>query len=68
MKPTWRKPIGILAMLVALAIYAVIVVTLLDPIRTWPVLVQMLFYIVAGTIWILPLGRFLLWMETGRWR
>ena len=68
MKPTWRKPIGILAMLVALAIYAIVVVTLLDPIRTWPVLVQMLFYIVAGTIWILPLGRFLSWMETGRWR
>lgn len=68
MKPTWRKPIGILGMLAALALYAGLVVTLLEPIGQLPVLLQTLAYLVAGTVWILPLGRFLQWMETGRFR
>lgn len=68
MKPSWRKPVGILAMLVALALYGMLAVTLLAPVGRWPVLAQTLVYLVAGTIWILPLGRFLQWMETGRFR
>ena len=68
MKPTWRKPIGILAMLAALGLYAVIVVTLLAPVARWPVPLQALAYLFAGTVWILPLGPFLKWMETGRFR
>lgn len=68
MKPSWRKPFGILALLVALALYAVLAVTLLAPVARWPILAQMLVYLVVGTIWILPLGRFLQWMETGRFR
>ena len=68
MKPSWRKPVGILALLIALALYAMIAVTLLAPVARWPVLAQTLVYLVAGTIWILPLGRFLQWMETGRFR
>lgn len=68
MKPSWRKPFGILAMLVALALYAIVAVTVLAPVARWPVLAQMVVYLVAGTIWILPLGRFLQWMETGRFR
>mgnify|MGYP002130292216 CR=1 FL=1 len=32
-----------------------------------PVLVQTLVYIILGTVWLLPLRRFLIWMETGRW-
>ena len=68
MKPSWRKPFGILAMLVALALYAIVAVTLLAPVARWPILAQMVVYLIAGTIWILPLGRFLQWMETGRIR
>ena len=68
MKPSWRKPVGILALLVALALYAVLAVTLLAPVARWPILAQLLVYLVVGTIWILPLGRFLQWMETGRFR
>ena len=68
MRPSWRKPVGVLAMLVALALYAVIAITLLAPVARWPVLAQALVYLVVGTIWILPLGRFLQWMETGRFR
>jgi membrane protein YdbS with pleckstrin-like domain len=65
--PTWRKPAGILALLIALALYAGLVAQLAGPIGQWPVLVQTLAYVVLGTIWLLPLRRFLIWMETGRW-
>ncbi|WP_292959590.1 DUF2842 domain-containing protein [Novosphingobium sp. UBA1939] len=67
-KPTWRKPVGILALFIALLVYAVIVAGLSTPIGRLPVLVQTPIYIVLGTIWLLPLRRYLIWMETGRWR
>ncbi len=67
MRPTWRKPAGILALLIALALYAGLVGWLAGPIGRLPVLVQTLAYVVFGTVWLLPLRRFLIWMETGRW-
>lgn len=67
MKPTWRKPVGILALLTVLMLYAALVAGLAAPIGRLPVLAQALLYIVLGTIWLLPLKRFLIWMETGRW-
>ncbi len=66
-RPTWRKPVGILLLVVALAIYAACVASLAGVIGGWHVLVQTLVYIVLGTVWLLPLRRFLIWMETGRW-
>ena len=67
-KPTWRKPIGILGLFLAVMIYAIIAARLVVPISEWHVLVQTPIYIVLGTIWLLPLRRFLIWMETGRWK
>ena len=67
MKPTWRKPVGVLALFAGLMAYAVLVSRLLAPIADWPVVVQTLIYFVLGTVWLLPLRRFLIWMETGRW-
>lgn len=67
--PTWRIPVGVLGLLAALAIYAVLVATLAPPVMAgWHPLVQMLIYGALGVIWLLPLRRFLIWMETGRWR
>ena len=68
MKPSWRKPVGVLALVFALALYAIVSVTLLAPVSRWPIPAQMVVYLLVGTIWILPLGRFLQWMETGRFR
>lgn len=65
--PTWRKPVGILALLAALAIYGGVVMSLGDRIGALPVLAQVPLYLVLGTVWLLPLRRFLIWMETGRW-
>jgi predicted membrane channel-forming protein YqfA (hemolysin III family) len=67
MKPTWRKPAGVLALVAALAVYAVLIGRFATPLGRWPVPVQAVVYLVLGTIWLLPLRRFLIWMETGRW-
>ncbi len=67
-EPNWRIPVGILALLLGLSIYA-IVIARYGPslIGAWPILAQTLVYLVLGVIWLLPLKRFLIWMETGKW-
>ena len=35
--------------------------------RRLPVWAQTVVYLVLGIAWLLPLRRFLIWMETGRW-
>lgn len=65
-QPTWRKPVGIIVLVLAMALYVGVVVTLVEPISRWPVLLQVPVYLVLGIAWLLPLKRFLIWMETGR--
>lgn len=67
-EPTWRIPAGVLALVIALALYGVLVASVVPPlIGGWPALAQAPVYLVLGVIWLLPLRRFLIWMETGRW-
>ena len=67
-EPTWRIPIGILALLAALAVYGIAIATWIAPaIAGWPTLAQTVIYLVLGVLWLLPLRRFLIWMETGSW-
>jgi len=66
-KPTLRIPLGILALLFVLAIYALAVAWASQWIAQLPVLVQAPIYLVLGVAWLLPMRRFLIWMETGRW-
>ena len=67
-EPTWRIPVGVLGLLAALGIYASLIAILLPPvIGNWPTLVQTVIYLFLGVVWLLPLRRFLIWMETGRW-
>ena len=68
MKPTWRKPAGILAIVLLILIWAVLVATFAEYIDRWPALVQALFYLVTGLVWIAPLRPLLRWAETGQWR
>lgn len=66
--PTWRIPFGILALLLALLVYALVIARYVpELIGNWPTLVQTLVYLVLGVLWLLPLKRFLIWMETGKW-
>ena len=66
-KPTWRIPVGILALLLALAVYALAIEALSPWIGALPALAQAPIYLVLGVAWLLPLRRYLIWMETGRW-
>ena len=66
-KPTLRIPLGILALLFVLAIYVLAVVWASQWIEQLPVLAQAVVYLILGIAWLLPLRRFLIWMETGRW-
>ncbi|MCP9223410.1 DUF2842 domain-containing protein [Erythrobacter sp. LQ02-29] len=64
-EPSWRIPVGIIGLLIGLTVYALLVAGLVpDWIGEWPVLVQTIIYLILGTIWLLPLRRFLIWMET----
>jgi Protein of unknown function (DUF2842) len=67
-EPTIRKPLGILMILGLIAVWAWGVGSLSGLLGNWPVLAQGLFYLMAGTAWILPLRPLLVWMETGRFR
>lgn len=68
-EPTWRIPVGIIGLLIALGAYALVVARYVpELIGGWPALVQTPIYIVLGVIWLLPLRRYLIWMETGRWQ
>jgi hypothetical protein len=68
-EPTLRIPLGILALFAALMVYGLLVARYIAPwIEGWPALAQTPVYIVLGVVWLLPLKRFMIWMETGRWR
>ena len=68
-EPTARIPLGVLALLIVLLAYGGLIARYLAPlIAGWPALVQAPVYLVLGLVWLLPLRRFLIWMETGKWR
>lgn len=66
--PSWRKPAGIFAILTLILLWAVLIASLSGLVGGWHWVFQLLFYLVTGIVWIMPLKPLLLWMETGRWR
>jgi len=67
-EPTWRIPAGLLLLLAGLMVYAGLVARYVAPwMAGWPALGQVPIYVLLGVAWLLPLRRFLIWMETGRW-
>ena len=67
-EPSWRKPAGIFAILGLIAVWAALVASLSTFVGRWPVLLQAIFYLIAGIAWILPLKPLLRWMETGHFK
>lgn len=68
MNSRWRTVAGIFLIMAIIIVWAGLVASLAGTVSRWPALVQALFYIVAGIIWVLPLKPVLRWSETGRWR
>ncbi len=68
-EPSWRKPAGMALLLLAIALWAVIVVTLVEA-ADLPGWAAAIAFAAGGFawLWLLPMKRLLLWMETGRWR
>ena len=66
--PTWRIPVGIIGLFVGLMVYGIVIARYVpELIGGWHALAQTLVYLFLGLVWLLPLRRFLIWMETGRW-
>ena len=67
-QPSWRKPIGMLLIVLIITAWAVIVASCSPIIGQWPMPVQVILYLIAGIVWIFPLKPLLAWMEVGRFR
>ena len=67
MKASLRKPLGVLLLLLGIALYAALAVSLVDLAGDLPILVQAFVYLLLGVAWVLPLRPWLIFMETGRW-
>lgn len=66
--PTYRIPLGIFVLFTGIIVYSVIIARYAPGlIGDWPTWLQTIIYLTLGVIWLLPLKRFLIWMETGSW-
>lgn len=68
MKPTMRKPVGMISILLIIAIWSVIIINIADYILMLPLFIQFAFFLIAGIVWIFPVRPILVWMELGRWK
>lgn len=67
-EPSWRPAAGVFLILLLIAGWAALVATaapLLDAAPRW---LHVVYYLVAGIAWVLPLKPLLRWIQTGRWR
>jgi hypothetical protein len=67
-RPSWRKLVGIIVILLVIALWALFVASLAPIVGRWPVIVQAAFYLFTGIVWIAPLKPLIGWIETGRMR
>lgn len=68
LKPKWRNGAGMALILLLIALWSVVIVSLAPFVSQLPFVVEMLFYLVAGIGWIFPVRPLLSWMETGSFR
>jgi len=66
--PTWRKPIGMLLIILFILIWSGIAVTLIDAIDHLHFWILLPIYMFLGIAWIFPMKPMLLWMNTGKFR
>src|SRR5690606_36383540 len=67
-QPTLPIPVGVLALLLGLTVYALAVAWASQWIERLPNLTEAVVYCFLGVVWFLLLRRFPIWRETGRWR
>ena len=66
MNPNWRALAGMFLILLLILVWSIVVVTGYQLVAStaWPL--QALYFLVAGTIWVLPLKPLLRWMQSDR--
>jgi hypothetical protein len=67
-KPSARKLVGMAAVVLIILIWALLIASLSDTVGRWPVLVQAVFYLIVGIVWIIPLKPLVRWMQTGSFK
>ena len=67
-KPSARPLAGIALILMLITVWVTFVASLARIVGHWPVLVQALYYLIMGIVWIIPLKPLVRWMQTGSFR
>lgn len=66
-EPSWRKPAGILLILLLIALWLFLVTSAVEWLAGQfgglPGWVEMTIFVIAGIIWIFPMRPLLIWME-----
>lgn len=57
--------VGCSAILLMIVAWAALVASLARVVGQWPVLVQALYYLIMGIVWIFPLKPLVRWMQRG---
>ena len=66
-EPSYRKLVSAGLIILLIAIWALLVLLAVPIVGDLPILVQAIFYLIAGIAWIFPLKPLVRWSETGRW-
>lgn len=64
-QPSFRKLAGVALILLLIAIWAIFVASMARFVGQWPVIVQAVFYLIMGIVWIIPLKPLIRWSQTG---
>ena len=64
--PSSRTLTGIALILLLIVLWAALVASLAAVVGRLPILVQAVFYLFTGLVWILPLRPLVRWIQTGR--
>ena len=66
--PVWDRVPVIALILLIILFWAAFVASLAQVVGGWPILVQAIFYLIMGIVWIIPLKPLIRWIESGSFR
>lgn len=64
-QPSWRKPVGMILMLVLIVLWSGVAVTLIERLSGLNFWLQLPVYVILGIGWIFPIRPMLRWMNSG---
>ncbi|MEP2989136.1 MAG: DUF2842 domain-containing protein [Parasphingorhabdus sp.] len=67
-QPSWRKPVGMIFILLLILIWTGVSVTLIEALGDLNFWLLMPIYAILGIAWIFPMKPLITWMTTGKFR